>query len=200
METTQATVAEMDATIGDAIERVEAQALLVAEETATVEARRTALEEARRIVEDRVVGVTAEDEAASGEFARNVAGIFGRRANEEAPEFDVASVQTIEIGDSVTIEVEELRVLQLDVIEDATYRIDVRAGADADGEDAYLYLYRRQQGDGMERVAVDDDGGEGLNARLQLSLAPGVYFVMVEEFLGRRATFTVLVEEIGPAA
>lgn len=163
------------------------------EEARTVareEARTVALAEARRALEEELV-ITPDQTSVVG-----LMDIFRRRFGDEVHEFDRALVEDIQAGDAVALDVDEMVVVRLVVSSDdanATYVIEARGD---DQWDPYLYLYRVLQDDTLDRVAVDDDSGTGLDARLQRPLGAGTYFVVVEGVLGGSGQCTVAVDRI----
>ena len=71
----------------------------------------------------------------------------------------------------------------------------VRITLTSEEEDAYLYLLTENG----TRIADDDDGGHGLNARIERDLAPGVYTVEATTASGHRrgpAGFTLTISRV----
>jgi hypothetical protein len=58
------------------------------------------------------------------------------------------------------------------------------------GLDLYLELDRRD-GAATTRIAEDDDGGEGLDARIEASLSPGTYTLLVRPYAATTGPFVV---------
>ena len=145
--------------------------------------------------DDPAVGV-AEAAAVSG-GARNLLDIIRRRFSGDVPEIDADRVQPVVNGEpaSVRLLAGTMGQLRLVVEDGAVYRIE--ASGVASGVDPYVYLYRAEEGGTLERVAVDDDGGDGNDARIERSLDPGTYYVVVEDVLGRAGSCTVSVERVG---
>lgn len=54
---------------------------------------------------------------------------------------------------------------------------DVTISLSSDDFDTYLYLYR-----GDDRVALDDDGGSGLNSEIEERLTAGLYEIRASQF------------------
>lgn len=88
-----------------------------------------------------------------------------------------------------SLQVPQPPTFNLTVAANAEYQIDVQ-GSPMDPE---LYLY---QGD--EMIEQNDDGGEGLNARLVRFLAPGSYSIRVMEHRARPMTAQVQVQQLQP--
>ena len=90
-----------------------------------------------------------------------------------------ATDQEILISEPVAIRLEanEGRMLELAIETAGTYRIDARAISI--GFDPFLYLYEDE-----DVIDDNDDGGEGLNARITRRLEPGSYVIRVEELTG----------------
>ena len=64
---------------------------------------------------------------------------------------------------------------ELEVLETQEYVISLTSG----NLDTFLYLY---SGESCEEIAFDDDGGDGLNSRLALNLAPGTYWLLPSSY------------------
>ena len=80
---------------------------------------------------------------------------------------------------------------RFEVGESGRFRIDLKSA----GGDSYLYLLA---GDGS-RIADDDDGGIGLDARIERDLAAGAYLIEATTFGGRKrgaADFTLSVSRV----
>ena len=80
---------------------------------------------------------------------------------------------------------------RFEVREPGRFRIDLKSA----GGDSYLYLLA---GDGS-RIADDDDGGIGLDARIERDLAAGAYLIEATTFGGRKrgaADFTLSVSRV----
>lgn len=60
---------------------------------------------------------------------------------------------------------------RLEVAETQDYVLSLVSG----NLDTFLYLYN---GDNCEEISFDDDGGEGINSRLELELSPGTYWIL----------------------
>ncbi|HBQ17209.1 MAG TPA: hypothetical protein DEF51_40805, partial [Myxococcales bacterium] len=74
------------------------------------------------------------------------------------------------------------------VAENGEYQIDVTAGM---GADPKLYVYQ-----GETLVDQDDDGGDGLNARMIRFLEPGTYSVRVTDIRARPFTAQVAAQRL----
>ena len=80
---------------------------------------------------------------------------------------------------------------RFEIAESGRFRIDLKST----GGDSYLYLLA---GDGS-RIADDDDGGIGLDARIESDLGPGTYLIEATTFGGRKrgaADFTLSVARV----
>lgn len=80
---------------------------------------------------------------------------------------------------------------RFEIAESGRFRIDLKSA----GGDSYLYLLSE---DGS-RIADDDDGGIGLDARIESDLPPGAYLIEATTFGGRKrgaADFTLSVSRV----
>lgn len=69
-------------------------------------------------------------------------------------------------------------IVRLEVPTRANYRIELRV---MDPADAVLYL-RRACADGASQLACDDDAAAGFGSRIDITLDPGDYFLMLDSF------------------
>ncbi len=98
----------------------------------------------------------------------------------------------IQVGSPVTVEFlrEQSRTFEFSVTAAGRYVIDA-IGVSPDF-DAFLYLYSNG------RIVEDnDDGGEGLNSRLDVELTEGVHRIRVEELTGFPGTCQISVAQVG---
>ena len=168
----------------------------VAIEVATSEARTVAIAEARRILEDQEIADNIETGTEGEEVNTAVlAGIIARRYGGAAHEIE-DGVESIQSGHEreVASAAGETAQLQLEVESDATYIVE--ASAVSGDVDPYLYLYRDSGTGDLERVAVDDDGGNGFDSRLQRPLEADTYYLVIEDLLGRAGSYKISVSRI----
>ncbi len=69
-------------------------------------------------------------------------------------------------------------IVRLEVPARAAYRIELRV---IGGDDAVLYV-RRACADGATQLGCNDDGASGFGSRVDLTLDPGDYFLMLDSF------------------
>ena len=81
--------------------------------------------------------------------------------------------------------------------EQTMYRIEARAEDVGPGIfDPILYLYETGADNELSARYVDDDGGENFDARLEVTLGPGTYYIEVEELVGEPGICIVSVERL----
>ena len=74
---------------------------------------------------------------------------------------------------------------ELEVQETQEYIISLTSG----NLDTFLYIYN---GESCEEIAFDDDGGDGLNSQLALTLAPGTYWILPSSYAaGANGSYTM---------
>ncbi len=83
---------------------------------------------------------------------------------------------------------------RLEVAETQDYVLSLVSG----NIDTFLYLYN---GENCEEISFDDDGGDGINSRLELELSPGTYWILpscVDPATEGTYTLEVTCNEPGP--
>ena len=119
------------------------------------------------------------------------------RHTEELPEITGDNgAPTLEVGMPYLAQIvpgESWR-FRLDVPTEGIYSIDAMG---VDEFDPFIYVYAKDDGGSLELIEANDDGGEGLDSRVEMNLAEGViYVVEVEGYFGSAGQCTMLVSLI----
>ena len=145
---------------------------------------------ARQVAED-----VANDVARSSSdriWERTVRSLTQRQSNRATRPIDgPQSVVALAVGEEEIVNVgpDEIVRVSFDADANGTYRIGARA-VDFGGFDPVISLNSEAAG----RLWTDDDGGSGFDARLEVPLAAGRYYVDVEDIVGRAGACVVSVQ------
>lgn len=118
-------------------------------------------------------------------------GDIRERLEDVSPPRTLPDARVITIGDAIQAAVNRrgTQRFRLEVEVGGNYTIQAEG---IGGFDPFIYVYETE-GNTLTLIDVDDDGGDGVDARLQLELDPGDYYVEVEGFAGRAGECEVLV-------
>ena len=108
---------------------------------------------------------------------------------------EVPDMTPVVIGQSERYEFEpegEVGWYQFSVDRESSYRIDVMSS----GGDPIIYIWN--SGDLSSPLDFDDDGGAGTNARLELFLDAGLYYLSIRDLNEETGTFSLLVQSSEP--
>lgn len=192
-------IAQMEgrrAAVSEAAEIATQQATLIAREVATrtaqdvaaTTAEATARETAQRLVEE---GLREAADRSTAIEERQTAAVLDRLqwlAGDEFPDFDDAQPISTGTPQELDMDAGSVSLLRLQVQQRGTYAIE--ATPVDDDADLFLYLWRSDR-----LVATDDDGGRGLNPRLEQELDTGVnYYIGVDEITLEATRYRISVD------